>query len=181
MKQHTHRLLLWFIGLALVACSPTAPAPTQTSPPLAIPATMLPTAVPPEAFAGSWAISFEYSFPESFWSVGDHRYGFYVDCPLLFQESYGSDWVWFHATDEEIMPIYELPVYLRLGGLSFGPLAPISMDTIRHEQATTAVVTLLGITEEDANLATTSSNCAILMNWDGGSTQFMTPGEPFQP
>lgn len=181
MKQYTHCLLLWFIGLALVACSPTAPAPTQTSPPKAPPATLLPTAIPPETFAGGWAISFEYPFPENFWSVGDHRYGFYIECPLLMQESYGGEWIWFRVTDEAIVPVYKMPVYLRLAGLSFGPLAPISMDTIHHEQVTIAVVTLLGLTEEDAKLATTSPDCVILMNWDGVSTQILTPGEPFQP
>ena len=181
MKQHKHRLLLCFIGLALVACSPATPSATQISPPTAAPPMMLPTAVPPETFAGSWAISFEYYFPENYWSVGDHRYGFYIDCPLLMQERVGSDWVWFRATDEEIMPIYELPVYLRLGGLSFGALAPISMDTIHYKQATIAVVTLLGITEEDAKLASTSADCVVFINWDVGSTQILTPGEPFQP
>jgi hypothetical protein len=181
MKPYPQRLLLLIIGLVLVACSPTASAPTQTPPPPAAPATMLPTAIPPETFIGSWAISFEYAFPENFWSVGDHRYGFYIDCPLLMPESYGSEWVWFQATDEEIMPVYELPIYLRLGGLSLGPLAPISMNTIHHDQATIAVVTLLGITEEDAKLAQTSSDCEVLMNWDGISTQSLSPGEPFQP
>jgi len=181
MKQSTHRLLLWFIGSVLVACSPAAPAPTQTSPPTAAPATILPTAIPPEAFSGGWAISFEYPFPENFWNVGTHRYGFYIECPLLMEESYGGEWIWFDVTNDEFLLVYELPVYLRLGGLSFGPLAPISMDTIRHEQATIAVVTLLGITEEDAKLVTTSSECVILMNWDGVSTLILTPGEPFQP
>jgi hypothetical protein len=181
MKQHTHHLLLWFISLALVACSPTAAAPTQTSPPPAAPATLLPTAIPPEALPGDWAISFEYPFPDDFWTIGVHRYGFYIDCPLLMQENYGSDWIFFYVTDDEFLPVYEMPVYLRLGGLSFGTLAPISMDTIRPEQATIAAVTLLGISEEDAKLATTSPDCVILMNWDAVSTGILTPGEPFQP
>jgi hypothetical protein len=142
---------------------------------------MLPTAIPPETFVGSWAISFEYPFPENSWNIGIHRYGFYIDCPLLIQESYGSEWIFFNVTDDELLPVYQMPVYLRLGGLSLGPLAPISMDTIRPEQATIAVVTLLGITEEDAKLATTSSDCAIMMNWDGVSTETLSPGEPFQP
>ena len=179
MKQHTHPLLLCFIGLALVACSPTAAAPTQTSPPTAAPATMLPTAIPPQAFPGDWAISFEYPFPENFWNVGYHRYGFYIECPLLNQDNFGSEWRRF-IVDEEV-PKYDSPVYLRLAGLSYGPLAPITTDSINPGQATIAVVTLLGVTEDDAKLATTSPDCVILMNWDAVSTEVLTPGEPFQP
>lgn len=181
MKRYTQSLVIPIIGLAFVACSQAAPAPTQTSPPTAAPATMLPTAVPPDTIAGSWAISFEHPFPDDFWAAGVHRYGFYIDCPLLMQESYGSDWVFFYVTEDEFLPEYETPIYLRLGGLSFGPLAPISMDTIRPEQATIAMVTLLGITEEDAKLAVTSSDCVVMMNWDERFTEFLTPAEPFQP
>lgn len=181
MKQSTHRMLLWFTGLVLVACSPAAPVPTQTPPPTAAPATMLPTAIPPEALPGDWAISFEHPFPDDFWTIGVHRYGFFIDCPLLIQESYGSEWVFFYVTEDEFLPVHEMPVYLRLGGLSFSPLAPISMDTIRPKQATIAVVTLLGVSEEDAKLATTSSDCVIMMNWDEKYTEILTPGEPFQP
>ncbi|HEY44439.1 MAG TPA: hypothetical protein G4O11_10710 [Anaerolineae bacterium] len=179
MKQHKHRLLLWFIGFALVACSPAAPSPTQISPPTAAPATMLPTAVPPEIFPGSWAISFDHPFPDNFWNVGDHRYGFYIDCPLLIQGSYGGEWIWFHVTEE--VPKFDDPVYLRLGGLSYGPIAPITTDAINPGQATIAVVTLLGVTEEDAKLSTTSPDCVVLMRWDEVSTEFLLPGEPFQP
>ena len=181
MKSYTHHLLLPIIGLVLVSCSPAATAPTQTSPPIAAPATMLPTAIPPETFSGTWAISFEYPFPDDFWPVGVHRYGFYIDCPLLMDETYGSDWVFFYVTEEELLPEFEMPVYLRLGGLSFGSLAPISMDTIRPGQTTIAVVTLMGITEENAILATTSSDCVIMINWDQTFTEYLTPGEPFQP
>jgi hypothetical protein len=96
-------------------------------------------------------------------------------------ESHGSDWVWFHVTDEEIMPVYKLPVYLRLGGLSFGPLAPLSTIKINPAQSTIVVVTFLGITEEDAKLAMISSDCEVVIDWDDVSTQILSPGEPFQP
>jgi hypothetical protein len=96
-------------------------------------------------------------------------------------ESYGSEWIWFHVMDFEWMPEHQLPVYLRLGGLSLGPLEPITMDTIAPAWSTIAVVTLLGLSEEDAKLVTTSSDCVILINWDEINTQILTPGEPFQP
>jgi hypothetical protein len=55
------------------------------------------------------------------------------------------------------------------------------MDTIRRDQATIAIVTILGVTEEDAKLAVTSSDCQVLMRWDEVSTEILVPGEPFQP
>ncbi|UCF61941.1 MAG: hypothetical protein JSV37_04440 [Anaerolineaceae bacterium] len=174
MKQSFHRLLLPVIGLALVACSPVASAPIQTSLP-----TMLPTANQPEVIPGVWAISFEYPFPENFWNVGIHRYRFYIDCPLLSQDSYTGEMQRFIVSEE--MPVHESPVYLRLRGLSFGPLAPLSTITISPTQSTIAVVTFLGITEEDAKLSQASSDCEVLIHWDGVSTQALSPGEPFQP
>jgi hypothetical protein len=174
VKQSSHHLLLPVIGLALVACSPTASTPIQTSLP-----TMLPTAIQPEVIPGVWAISFEYHFPENFWNVGIHRYRFSIDCPLLNQDSYNGEMQRFIVSEE--MPIHESPVYLRLSGLSFGPLAPLSTITISPLQSTIAVVTFSGITEEDAKLAMTSSDCEVLIHWDGVSTEVLTPGEPFQP
>jgi hypothetical protein len=111
--------------------------------------------------------------------VGYHRYRIYIDCPLLNQDSYTGEMQRFIVAEE--MPVHESPVYLRLGGLSFGPLASLSTITINPVQSTIAVVTFSGISEEDARLARTSSDCEVLMNWDGVSTQTLLPGEPFQP
>jgi len=176
MKQYTHRLLLWFIGLALVACSPTAPAPTQTSPPLAIPATMLPTAVPPEAFAGSWAISFEYQFPPNSWAVGVHRYQFYIQCPVVNQEDFSSEWVLFDVSEDAIL--YNQLIYLRLSGLSTGILAPSDLLIVHPDQPTVAIITFLGLTEDVAKQA---SECEGLIRWDDKPPWLLTPGEPFRP
>ncbi|HEY46545.1 MAG TPA: hypothetical protein G4O14_07155 [Anaerolineae bacterium] len=179
MKQSAHRLLLWIIAVALVACSPVSPTPIQTSPRTVKPQTLLPTAIPPEVFPGVWAISFEFLFPENFWNVGFHRYRFHIECPLLNQDSFTGELRRFIVSEE--MPVYELPVYLRLGGLGFGPLAPLSTITINPMQDTIAVVTFLGITEEDAKLATTSSDCAVLIHLNDVSSQTLSPGKPFQP
>jgi hypothetical protein len=140
---------------------------------------LLPTAIPPQAFPGDWAISFEYPFPDEFWSLGTHRYSFYIECPTLNQNAFGGEWRYFDVSEE--VPKYDTPIYLRLAGLSYGPLAPITTDSINPGQATVAVVTLIGVSEEDAKRATTSADCTIIMNWDGISTEILVPGEPFQP
>jgi hypothetical protein len=174
-------IALGLSSFLMAACASISPVPTPTMQPTVSPPTLLPTAIPPDNVGGTWAVSFEYPFPPDFWNIGRHSYGFYIDCPLLMPESYGSEWIWFGVTDEDWMPEIKLPVYLRIGGISLDPLGPITIDTIAPAWSTIAVVTLLGLSEEDAKLATTSSDCVILINWDEVNTQIMTPGEPFQP
>jgi hypothetical protein len=181
MFKRTLVLTLGLSSIFMAACAATSPIPTPTPQPTQPPPTLLPTAIPPGNLPGTWAVSFEYEFPPNFWHVGSHSYGYYIDCPLLIQESYGSEWFWFWVMDLEWMPEFQLPVYLRLGGLSLGPLEPITTDTIHPSTPTIAVVTLLGLTEEDAKLAAASSDCVIMINWDEMFTEFLTPGEPFQP
>jgi hypothetical protein len=180
------RIFVVALGLSslyMVACASNTPVPTPTLEPTMPPPTptSLPTAVPQDNLPGSWAVSFEYEFPPNFWSLGRHSYGYFVDCPLLMSESSGSEWYWFTVVDWEWMPEFKLPVYLRLGGLSMGLLEPITMDTIAPEWSTIAVVTVLNLSEEDAKLASTSSDCVILINWDEVFTKVLIPGEPFQP
>jgi hypothetical protein len=181
MFKRTLVVALGMSSLYMVACAATSPVPTLTLQPTLPPPTLLPTAIPPGNLPDTWAVSFEHEFPPNFWNVGPHSYGYFIDCPLLMQESYGSEWFWFQVADWEWMPEHKLPVYLRLGGLSLGPLEPITMETIAPSWSTIAIVTLLGLSEEDAKLAATSSDCVILINWDELSTEILTPGEPFQP
>ncbi|MGH2619441.1 MAG: hypothetical protein ACRDHG_02565 [Anaerolineales bacterium] len=164
-------------GLALAACTAQAtlapPAPTQIVP------TSLPTAVGPEAQPGTWAVSFSYEFPTGFWLEGDHRYGFYMDCPVLQQFDVPSEYRDFTVTQETIA--FESPVYLRLGGLSTGALAPINLEAIHPDQATVAVVTLIGVTEEQARQAVQAGECDMVIGWDAVNAQTLVAAEPFRP
>lgn len=163
-------------GLAACAAAEDTPAAVPT----ALPQASLPTAVPPEgpALIGDWAISFQYEFPATFWAIGDHQYGFFMDCQELGQEG-GSEWRVFQVTNFTAM--LDEPIYLRLAGLSTGTLAPINLEAIHPDQVTIAIITFVGVTEQQALDAAASPDCEILVGWDGIRTQSLTAGEPFQP
>jgi hypothetical protein len=177
MKRYTGFFLVIIIFF-MTACSTTTPTTVQSPQPTTAPPTLLPTAVPPRNIPGAWAISFEYPFPSGFWNEGAHRYGFLIDCPILLEESIAGEWRWFNTVEEA--QLVESPIFLRLGGLSYGLLAPIDRDTIHPEQTTIAVVTILGVTLEDAELAISSPDCEVLIRWDDKATEILSAGEPFQ-
>ena len=164
-------------GLLLAACT-ARPGLAPSTPTPAAP-TSLPTAVGPEVQPGTWAVSFSYEFPAGFWLQGDHRYGFYMDCPVLQQFNVPSEYTDFTVTLETTA--FDSPVYLRLGGLSTGALAPINLDAIHPDQATVAVVTVLGVTEDQAQQADQTSECEIVIGWDTMNAQTLIAAEPFRP
>lgn len=182
MKQRNWVVLLAAAGWLAVACA-AQDAQDQETPvaavPTALPAASLPTAVPPEGVTDVWAISFSYEFPGDFWPVGQHQYGFFMDCPELGQLESAGEWRFFQVTNAA--PSFEQPIYFRLAGLSTGSLDPINVDAINPGQATIAVVTILGISEEQALAATDSATCEIVFGWDGMRAENLIAGEPFRP
>jgi hypothetical protein len=162
-------------GLLMAACRAE---PTEV-PATPIPPTSLPTAVGPEVQPGTWAISFSYAFPAGFWPEGTHRYGFFMDCPILQQFNVPSEYRDFTVTQETLA--FDTPVYLRLGGLSTGALAPINLDAIHPNQSTVAVITVIGVTEEQARQAGQPGECDVVVGWDGVQAQTLDPAEPFRP
>ncbi len=178
MKRDAIRLVLLVAAVGwLTACAPTEE--TAAALPTALPEASLPTAIPPEGETSVWAVSFVYEFPASFWQLGQHQYGFYMDCPELGQVESGGDWRFFQVTNA--VPSFEAPIFLRLGGLSTGVLAPINVDAIHPDQVTVAVITILGVTEEQALNAADSAECEIIVGWDGVQAQTMAASPPFQP
>lgn len=165
--------------LAAACASAEEAEPTSAGVPTALPAASLPTAVPPAGGTSVWAVSFVHEFPASFWRIGQHQYGFFMDCPELGQLESAGEYRFFQVTGAT--PAFDDPVYLRLAGLSTGPLAPINLEAIHPEQVTIAVVTILGVSEEQALNAADSSECEVVFGWDGISAQSLVAGAPFQP
>jgi hypothetical protein len=172
-------LFLVLTPLLAAACGGAAETPTLVAVPTALPVASLPTAIPPEGETSLWAIDFRLEFPASFWTLGQHQYGFFMDCAELGQVQSAGDYHLFQVTNA--VAAFEDPIYLRLAGLSTGPLDPINLDAIHPDQATVAVVTILGITEEQARQAASSDDCEIVFGWDGIKAENLTAGEPFQP
>jgi len=185
-SHQMHSLAKLLVGTLVcataAACSAEAePEPTVAPLQTAEVASILPTAVPPDGppgQVGDWAIPFSYEFPAGTWHVGFHRYALRVDCPILAQESLAGEWRDFVVTKESA-PI-NTPIFLRLGGLSTGTLGPPGIQTIHPDQLTIALVTILGVTEEQALAAAASQDCEVVVVWDGGAEE-LSPAEPYRP
>jgi hypothetical protein len=116
--------------------------------------------------------------PDDAWRIGFHRYALHVDCPILAQDSLAGEWRDFVVTND-VTPL-NVPVYMRLGGLSTGALGPPNVQTIHPDQVTIALVTIVGVTEEQAAIAAESPDCEVVVVWDGGAEELST-AEPYRP
>jgi hypothetical protein len=124
-------------------------------------------------------VGFEYEFPAGTLGVGPHRYAYLIHCPVISSEDSNSEWHYFEISEDVIRQPDTL--YLRLFGLSGSPINPsrITNTMIHPDRQIVAVVHLVGMTKEAADLAT--SACEIIIFWDDIGRQLLTVGEPFQP
>jgi hypothetical protein len=168
---------------AAAACSADAGSEQEVEPlPTAETASSLPTAVPPEGGpgqTGEWAIPFTYQMPEDTWGIGFHRYALHVDCPVLAQDSLAGEWQDFVVTND--VTLLNVPVYLRLGGLSISTLGAPNVLTIHPDQVTIALVTIVGVTKEQAAVAAESEDCEVIIGWDGSNVEELLPADPYRP
>ncbi len=140
--------------------------------------TSTPTAMTSDSEVPNWAITFEYRFPAGFWSVGTHEYILQSNCPNI--EDRSGTWNNIFSVSESAQ-LLSGDVYLRLGGLKYGPQSPDQaqdIEKIHPLQTTTAAMNITDITKVDAGLAL--KDCNISIEWDGGTSKQMTPGLPFQ-
>ena len=93
------------------------------------------------------------------WKVGFHGYALHVDCPILAQDSLAGEWRDFVVTND--VKLLNVPVYLRLGGLSTDTLGPPNAQTIHPDQHTIALETIIGTTEEQADIAAEAPDCEV--------------------
>lgn len=170
--------LLLFTCTACLAASETE-TPTPMAPPLP---TTLPTAVPPDGppgAPGDLALPFTYEFEEGSIPLGFHRYGYLISCPALTSGATGSDWINFTVSETE--ELLEIPVYLRLAGISTDPLGGKQVFNLHPEQEIIAIVTFIGVSEEAARIASESPDCEVIIHLDDRSTLNLVPGEPYKP
>lgn len=149
--------------------------PTETAPPPS-PSPPLPSSDPA---GGRWAVAFTHTFEPNFWVPGGHRYGFRADCPAIDYEL-ASDWQLFTVSGEGAL-LTDTPLYLRLRGLSTERFDPAYAPdaTIHPGQETTALLWIVGLSEDDARQAVAS--CEVFLGWDQGGIQVLTAEEPVQP
>jgi hypothetical protein len=168
-------------GLLLAACGGDEPVEEVTSVPTPSQApagpSPLPTAVPPDSVSsGSWAITYRYDFPDGHWIAGDHTYGFKIFCPNIYD--FSGEWIFFRAAESAITQ--SQPIYLRLNGLSSEPFRPgyLSENRINPDQATAAVVHLVGLSEVQVEQA--EENCEVFVAWDRSPPQLLEVADVFE-
>ena len=136
----------------------------------------LPVAETPASVAENlWALPFVAELPAGYWSAGQHRYRFVIDCPAL-GDPVESNAIEFMATP--LIPTLQGPVYIRLSGLSDGIITPANVPSINPDQETIAAVTFMGLSLDTIDQAVA---CEGTMEFDGGQAEAMRPGEPFRP
>jgi len=181
--NHLMRIIIFPLVFVIVACGNQneleEPTPLPTEIPTVLAVTSLPTAVQPDSTTGGgWAITFRFEFPDGYWHLGKHSYGFLFDCPGSTFD-FSTEWLIFSVT-EEVNPL-NFPVYLRLKGLSLEAFTPAYMQrsVIHPDQATAAVVHLVGLSEEQAEEAW--DECEALIAWDRSDPDAMEPVDVFKP
>lgn len=162
-------VLLFLFSMIVSACG------TQSTP-ISTPIPTVPPTNVPQTERGDWALAFQFEIPPDLWAVGPHRYRIQVHCPDIL-EDFTTDWIYFDVVED--VQLQPSPVYLRLDGLSTGQLDPINLKDIHPQQESIAVISLIGLTEENIDLAI--ENCACLFRWDNDFIRVMEPQEPFLP
>ena len=147
------------IALLLAACGPT-----------------LTPVDPPAQPGGTMAVQFTRGFAPGHWEPGPHGYRLGVSCTEL-EIALEPPVIRFDA--EPSQAVLDEPVWLRFDGPSPTSLSPSDHSAIHPDQATVAVMTLVGLTVAEAELAVT--DCAATVVYDGNDAERLDPGEPFIP
>lgn len=162
------RKLAVALALLLAACAePISPLAGIDLPPASMPDEIEPSA---------WSISFSHEFGELFWIEGEHAYQLSLDCPQIMDEALNTPPILFNVVR---LALPSEHVYLRLGGLSETRIGPINVGAFAPVQPTSAIVSIIGIPEDD--LAMAFDSCAGEVTWDLEGSAPLLPGEPFKP
>lgn len=153
--------------LILVACSQPEPLQGIDLPPASL---------PEEIDAAQWAVAFSHEFGPGFWEEGPHAYQLFLDCPDVEQARVQSEVILFAAGPD--IPTFDDPVRLRLAGLATTTMGSSDVRFVSTEQDTTALITVVGLSEEQVNAA---GDCEGVVFWDEGESAPLQPNPPFRP
>ncbi|MFZ0014926.1 MAG: hypothetical protein WAL25_12525 [Acidimicrobiia bacterium] len=164
-----------FRVMALVAAVLVVSACADSLPPLEG-IDLPPASMPHELEPGFWAVSFAHDYEPGSWAEGPHHYTLSLDCDVILDEPLASGQLGFAVRAEaQAFP----RVFMRLTGLGSSLVGPTDLLTIETDQPATAVITVLGVAEADAEAA--SDGCAGQVVIDGNGTETLVGGEPFRP
>jgi hypothetical protein len=135
-----------------------------------------PASIPDDIDSAQWAVPFSHDFGPGFWDQGPHAYQLFLDCPEIEEGETQSEVILF-AADEDL-PTLDDAVRLRLAGLSTTTMGPPDLRFVSTEQDTTALITAVGLSEEQVDAA---ADCEGEVFWDEGESAPLLPREPFRP
>lgn len=162
------RILAAAFVLILAACAEPLPPLEGVNLP--------PASMPDEIGLSAWSIAFSHEFGELFWTEGEHAYQLSLDCPQIMDEPLNTPPILFNVVR---LALPSEHVYLRLGGLSESSIGPTNVGAFAPIQPTSAIVTIIGIPQDD--LAAAIGLCAGEVTWDLEGSAPLLPGEPFKP
>ncbi|HUG32131.1 MAG TPA: hypothetical protein VMM14_04495 [Acidimicrobiia bacterium] len=135
-----------------------------------------PASLPDEIDPDQWAVGFSHRFGPEFWGEGPHVYRLVLDCPDVVDEPVETDISFFAVRSDA--PTFDDDVYLRAAGLSTSRLGPIDVNFVNVAQETAALLTVIGLTQEQVDLA---ADCEGEVEFDDGQAEPMLPEDPFRP
>ena len=162
------RRLASVLLLVVVACAEPLP-PLQG---IDLPPASLPDQIEP----AGWSVAFSHEFGAEFWDEGQHVYQLALDCPLVQGQPLQTPPIFCEVSPLNLQIDH---VYLRLSGPADSRLGPPNVTDFNPEQATTALITVVGITESQALEAMES--CVGQVTWDIGGVAPLVPLEVFEP
>lgn len=134
-----------------------------------------PASVPDSIVAGAWAVRFTHAFPPGAWEEGAHVYSLALACDAVLDEPMRTDPIDFLVAPGEVID----QVYLRIVGLSHDTAGPQSVGSIDPSQATTAALTIVGVSEDAA--AEAARSCAGAIFYDDAEPLPLIAEAPFRP
>ena len=135
-----------------------------------------PASLPDQLEQGGWSVAFMHEFGDGLWDEGDHVYQLALNCPEIEAAPIDTPPIFFEVSPLNV-PVDH--VYLRLSGPADSRLGPPNVGALNPAQATTALVTILGLSESQAQQAMQS--CSGRVTWDLTGSAELLPLEIFQP
>ena len=142
------------------------------TPPPTIGVPVLATQVPPSE---QWVVTFEYRYPRSSLTTGQHQYTLEANCPEL--PSLSGRWtLLFEVSDNA--PILESLVYLRTRGVSQQTVGGTFLSQVNPGQSLAAAYSLIFATRPEADQARLA--CTVVVALDGAVPNALSPNVPDQ-
>ncbi|MEX0788260.1 MAG: hypothetical protein WD040_05620 [Anaerolineales bacterium] len=133
---------------------------------------VLATQIPPSE---QWVVTFEYRYPRSTLTSGQHQYTLEANCPDL--PSLSGRWTLLFEVSGNA-PLLQSLAYLRTRGVSQQTLGGTFLSQVNPAQPLAAAYSLIFATQSEANQARLA--CTVAVTLDSGVPNSLSPNVPDQ-